>query len=205
MPTFSIRTTLGLVIGVLGIMLVAISAISLNQAIQRYYAAQKVATLAPISQAFFRSLQQHRLERGNIMIAFRADAPASKDSIDNISAQRDSTKDGYNTGYALLSATRDLPGAAPILTKLKSAQDAVEAMRPKMMALIAQPKDQRDAQAMQEWPRVTQGYLPRSADRSAGPMKMPSTPSTLAISGMRFSAAAVSTCTITPISLSARA
>ncbi|MFN4164469.1 MAG: methyl-accepting chemotaxis protein [Ferrovibrio sp.] len=159
MPTFSIRTTLGLVIGVLGIMLVAISAISLNEAIQRYSAAQKVATLAPISQAFFRSLQQHRLERGNIMIAFRADAPASKDSIDNITAQRDNTKDGYNTGYALLSALRDLPGAAPIQTKLKSAHDAVEAMRPKMMTLIAQPKDQRDAQAMQDWPRVTQGYL----------------------------------------------
>ncbi|WP_300304275.1 methyl-accepting chemotaxis protein, partial [Ferrovibrio sp.] len=159
MPTFSIRTTLGLVIGVLGIMLVAISAVSLNDAVQRYSAAQRVATLAPISQAFFRSLQQHRLERGNILISLRADAPTSKDSLDNIAAQRDSTLDGYKTGVALLSAVSDLPGAPAILTKLKSANDAVDAMRPKMMAMIAQPKAQRDAQAAQEWPKVTQGYL----------------------------------------------
>ena len=159
MPTFSIRTTLGLVIGVLGIMLVAISAVSLNEAIQRYNAAQKVATLAPISQAFFRSLQQHRLERGNILISLRADAPASKDTIDNISAQRDSTKDGYNTGFSLLSSLRDMPGAGPILTKLKSTHDAVDALRPKMMTMIGQPKAQREAQAAQDWPRVTQAYL----------------------------------------------
>ncbi|MEK9971259.1 MAG: HAMP domain-containing protein, partial [Ferrovibrio sp.] len=159
MPSFSIRTTLGLVIGILGLMLVAGSINALLQALDRNAAAQRVATLAPISQSFFRSLQQHRLERGNILIVFRADAPASKDTVDSITAQRDSTKEGFTNGYAALSALTDLPGAAPVLAKLKSAHDAVEAMRPKAMAMIGQPKAQRDAQAMQEWPRVTQAYL----------------------------------------------
>jgi methyl-accepting chemotaxis protein len=159
MPSFSIRTTLGLVIGILGVMLIALSVVGLTDAMQRNHAARKVADLAPISQAFFRSLQLHRLERGNIMIVFRADAPASKDTVDGITAQRDSAKDGFNTGYALLSAMPDLPGAAPVLTKLKSAHDAVEALRPKAMSIIGQPKAQRDAQTMQDWPRVTQAYL----------------------------------------------
>ena len=54
MPTFSIRTTLGLVIGVLGIMLVAISAISLNEAIQRYSAAHftQGTDFAALARAF---------------------------------------------------------------------------------------------------------------------------------------------------------
>jgi methyl-accepting chemotaxis protein len=159
MPSFSIRTTLGLVIGILGLMLVAGSINALLQALDRNAAAQRVATLAPISQSFFRSLQQHRLERGNILIVFRADGPAVKDTVDGITTQRDGAKEGFASGYAALSALTDLPGAAPVLAKLKSAHDAVEAMRPKAMTMIGQPKAQRDAQIMQEWPRVTQGYL----------------------------------------------
>ena len=157
---FSIRTTLGLVIGILGLMLVAGSINALLNALDRNAAAKRVAQLAPISQAFFQSLQQHRLERGNILIVFRAEAPASKDSVDSITAQRDNTLKAYNTGYAMLSAlSSDLPGAAPLLTKLKAANDAVDAMRPKAMQMIGQPRAQRDAQAMQDWPRVTQNYL----------------------------------------------
>ncbi|PJI42477.1 methyl-accepting chemotaxis protein [Ferrovibrio sp.] len=160
MPSFSIRTTLGLVIGILGLMLVAGSINALLNALDRNAAAKRVAQLAPISQAFFQSLQQHRLERGNILIVFRAEAPASKDSIDSITTQRDNTLKAYNTGYAMLSAlSSDLPSAAPLLTKLKAANDAVDAMRPKAMQMIGQPRAQRDAQAMQDWPRVTQNYL----------------------------------------------
>jgi methyl-accepting chemotaxis protein len=156
----SIRTTLGLVIGILGLMLVAGSINALLNNLDRNAAAKRVAQLAPISQAFFQSLQQHRLERGNILIVFRAEAPASKDSIDNIAAQRDGTLKGFNAGYAMLSElSNDLPGAAALLTKLKAANDAVDAMRPKAMQSIAQPRAQRDAQVMQDWPRVTQGYL----------------------------------------------
>jgi methyl-accepting chemotaxis protein len=156
----SIRTTLGLVIGILGLMLVAGSINALLNALDRNTAAKRVAQLAPISQAFFQSLQQHRLERGNILIVFRAEAPASKDSIDNIAAQRDGTLKGFNTGYTMLTGlSGELAGASPILTKLKAANDAVEAIRPKAMQAIAQPRAQREAQVMQDWPRVTQSYL----------------------------------------------
>jgi methyl-accepting chemotaxis protein len=159
MRSLSIRTTLGLVIGILGLMLVALSIIALASAIQRNTAARKVAQLAPISQAFFNSLQQHRLERGNILIAMRGEAAASKDTIDGIAAQRDGTKQAYETGFAKLSAVSDLPGTAPLIAKLKSAQDAVEAMRAQMMAQIAEPRAQRKMASMIEWAKVTQNYL----------------------------------------------
>jgi methyl-accepting chemotaxis protein len=159
MPSLSIRTTLGLVIGIFALTLIGLSFSGLRDAIQRYRAAEKVATLAPISQAFFQSLQQHRLERGNILIMFRGEGPAPKETIDNILVQREGTLKGYNTGYAMLAALTDLPGTAPLLTKVKSANDAVDVMRPKVMAALGQPRSQRDAQAMQDWPRVTQAYL----------------------------------------------
>ncbi|WP_341705810.1 HAMP domain-containing protein, partial [Ferrovibrio sp.] len=159
MPSFSIRTTLGLVIGVLGLLLVALSVVSLTAAIGRNEAARKVATLAPISQAFFNSLQQHRLERGNILIAMRADAAASKDTVEGIDNQREATKTGYATGVSKLSALTDLPGTAPVLARLKAAHEAVEAMRGKMMAQIGLPKAQREAPIAAEWAKTTQAYL----------------------------------------------
>jgi methyl-accepting chemotaxis protein len=159
MPTLSIRTTLGLVIGVLGLMLIGVSITAVTAALDRNRAAQRIATLAPISQAFFTSLQQHRLERGNILISFRADAPAPKETVENITTYRDAAKDAFGKGYAMLSALPDLSGAAPILTRLKTTNDAVDALRPRLMAAIAQPKTQREAAAAAQWTQTTQAWL----------------------------------------------
>ncbi len=159
MQGISIRATLGLIIGVLGLMLVAFSFTALNSAIERSKMAQKVAQLAPISQAFFFSLQQHRLERGNILITLRGDAPATDDSRKSVAEYGANTKDGYARGMAQFSQMSDQPGAAPLITKLKAAHDAVEALRPKLTQAIAVPRAQRDAAAGAEWPRATQAYL----------------------------------------------
>jgi len=159
MKSLSIRTTLGLIIGLLGLLLVVFSISALNTALERNRTAHKVAQLAPISQNLFRSLQQHRLERGNILINLRADAPATKQSIDEIAAQRDGTREAFNAGYNALAAIPDLPGAAQLLLRLKSTHDAVEVLRPKVFTAMTQPKAQRDVQVLQEWPRVTQSFL----------------------------------------------
>src|SRR3546814_7530563 len=129
MRSLSIRTTLGLVIGILGLLLVAVSIIALVAAVEHNRAAQKVARLAPISQDFFNSLQQHRLERGNILIAMRGDNPASKDTVDGIAGPRDATKAGYNAGFAKLSAVSGLPGTAELLADRTSTRQLQSLMR----------------------------------------------------------------------------
>ncbi len=159
MLNLSIRTTLGLIIGLLGIMLVGVSINAMLGAVERSKAAQRVSALAPISQAFFRTLQEHRLERGNILIALR-NANAADDTLNkNITQQRDNAREGFASGMKQLAALGNLPGAAPLLARLKAGHDAVEALRPKVMSAISQPQAQRDAQAMRDWPTVTQSFL----------------------------------------------
>src|SRR3546814_16167917 len=89
----------------------------------------------------------------------RGDKPASKDTVDGIAGQRDATKAGYNAGFAKLSAVSGLPGTAELLAKLKAAEDAVEAMRPTMMAQIALPQAQRTMVNVVEWANISQDYI----------------------------------------------
>jgi methyl-accepting chemotaxis protein len=160
MKNLSIRTILGVIIGVLGLLLVAVSVKSLQEALERSQAAQRVAALAPISQSFFLSLQQHRLERGNVIIAMRSKDPAEDTARKNVVDYGAMAKKGFQDGYAGFSAlAASLPGSGPILTRLKESHDAVDALRPKAQAAMAAAEAQRDAQAMRDWPRVTQAYL----------------------------------------------
>ncbi len=159
MVNLSIRTTLGIIIGLLGLMLLGVSVNALNGAIERDRGAERVATLAPISKDFFNTLQEHRLERGNILIALRNAAPADDAMRRNIAQQRDNARANLANGMRQLAQLGGLPGAAPILARVKSSHDAVEALRPKVTEAIAQPPAQRDAQAMRDWPGVTQAFL----------------------------------------------
>ncbi len=159
MKALSIRSTLGVVIGLLGLLLVAVSAIALMGALERYRAAQKVATLAPISQSFFDSLQAHRLERGNVLIALGNPQPAEKTVTDGIAEQRANAQKGFSSGFAGLAQLRNMPGAEALLGRLKSTHDAVEALRPRMTANLSQSGAQRDAQLARDWPQVTQAFL----------------------------------------------
>jgi len=159
MRNLSIRSTLGVVIGLLGLLLLAVSSDSLLGALDRYRAAQKVAMLAPISQSFFQSLQAHRLERGNVLIALGRPQPADKTTTDGITEQRDHTKKNFADGYAALGKLAAQPGVDAILSRLKSTHEAVDALRPRMMAMLAQPTAQRDADLIRTWPQVTQTYL----------------------------------------------
>jgi len=161
----SIRTLLGLIIGVMGLLLTVLNASSLIEALGRSQDARKVATLAPATQALFKALQSHRLERGNELAPLMAEAPAP-DVLDRvIAAQRKTAEDGYTTGVAILERL-DLPGLPAKLSTLKSAHEAVAALRPKADAALLQPKSARDQSVVQSWPKLTQSYLDALSDTS---------------------------------------
>ena len=159
MKNLSIRTTLSIVIGILGLLLVAVSTNALMKTLDLYQGARKVAALAPISLSFFQSLQAHRLERGNVLIALNNPQPPEKSVVDGIAEQRTNTIKSYTEGYAAFGQFSAMPGAEAVLSRLKSSYDAVDALRPKMMANLNQPAAQRDPQLAREWPQVTQAYL----------------------------------------------
>ena len=156
----SIRTILELVIGVMGLLLVVASTVSLVGIAGRYGEARSIASLAPVSGQFFKSLSFLRLERGNGLTALRAEAPAEAAVTADIAKNRGLVEEGYAGGLKLLAGV-DLKGVPEAVAQLKAAHEAVEALRPKVDAALRQKIAERDQSLVKDWPVATQTYLDR--------------------------------------------
>ncbi|MBV8651358.1 MAG: hypothetical protein JO255_07810, partial [Alphaproteobacteria bacterium] len=154
----SIRVILGLVIGVMGLLLVVASTVSLVGAADRYGEARSIAALAPISGHFFKALSYHRLERGNVLTALKAEAPADASATADIATNRRIVEEGYAGGMKLVAGI-DLKGVPEAVAQLKAAQERVEALRPKVDAALRQKAADRDPSLVKDWPVATQTYL----------------------------------------------
>ena len=154
----SIRATLGLLIGILGLMLVATAIGGFAGALDRHAAARRVATLAPVSQALFKTLQEARLERGNTQTGLSGDAPAVQAMVDDIAGNIRKTEEGYDASLKLLAGV-EVAGLSQAVTKLKASHDAVVALRAKAAGDLTRPKTQRDAQLLKDWPGTGQNFL----------------------------------------------
>jgi methyl-accepting chemotaxis protein len=154
----SIRATLGVLIGVMGLMLLASAVSDVADAYKRYAAAQRIATYAPISQALFKTLQEARLERGNTQTALSGEAPAAASMGDDIATNLRKTEEGYIASLALL-ANVQLPGLDQAVTKLKASHAAVVALRPKANTDIRKPKAERDPALLRDWAGTGQNFL----------------------------------------------
>jgi methyl-accepting chemotaxis protein len=152
----SIRATLGLLIGILGFMLVAAGIAGVTGAWQRYRAAARVAELAPVSEALFKTLQEARLERGNTLTSLSGEAVGAM--ADDIAANLRKTEEGYAASLKLLAGV-EVPGLAQATTKLKASHDALAALRPKAAGDMKLPKAQRDPQLLKDWPAAGQAFL----------------------------------------------
>jgi hypothetical protein len=94
----SIRTILGAVIGIMGLLLVAATTVALVGAAGRYDQTKSIAALAPVSGQFFKSLSYLRLERGNGLTALRGEAPADSGALNDIETNRRLDEEGYAGG-----------------------------------------------------------------------------------------------------------
>src|ERR1700733_641426 len=119
----SIRTILGSVIAIMGLLLVTASVIALVGVIGRHGEAQNVAARAPVSQQFFKSLQALRLERGNGVTGLKAPGEAEAGFIRDMLSERQVVEGGYAGGLKLLAGL-DVPGLAASVAQLKSTHDA---------------------------------------------------------------------------------
>jgi methyl-accepting chemotaxis protein len=154
----SIRTLLGSIIGILGVLLVALSSLSLIAAFDGNRAARHVAALATTSQSLFKALQSHRLELGNELTPLMAEAPAA-DTVDKaVGGYRKAAEEGYADGMAAL-ASLDVPGLPAAVAKLKATHDALVSIRPKADAALHQPKAARDPSVAQDWSKQCQAFL----------------------------------------------
>jgi methyl-accepting chemotaxis protein len=154
----SIRLVLGQIIGVLGILLVALSALGLSAAVERNEAARRVASLTGTSQQLFATLLGFRLERGTTMPALLSEAPADSAADTRIATNRQISEAAYGAVVERLAGNKE-PGLATVFATLTAAHDALAAQRTKSDAAIHQPKSTRDKGAMQDYPKAAQAYL----------------------------------------------
>ena len=138
----------GLIIGVLGVLLVALSAAGLSTAIERNAAAQRVASLTGTSQQLFATLLGFRLERGTTLPALVSEAPADNAADTRIATNRQISETAYAAAVERLTANKE-PALATVFAALTSAHEALASQRTRSDAAIHQPKSARDKGVMQ--------------------------------------------------------
>ena len=154
----SIRAVLGQIIGVLGVLLVALSAMELVSAGERNEAARRVASLAGTGQQLFTTLIGFRLERGTTNAALISEAPGGSAVDAQVATNREISENGYRAVIERLAGTSD-PTLAPLLVRLTAAHEAVVTLRPRAEAAIHKSKSERDPGVAQDFPKAAQAYM----------------------------------------------
>jgi methyl-accepting chemotaxis protein len=155
---FSIRTILGVVIGAMGLLLVILSSSALVDAVGRSSDAHRVAKLASASRSLFAALIGTRLERGTEIAALLSENPIDSGSEADIATYRRASEEGYAQSMKALESI-DIAGLATTASALRSAHDAVVALRVKADAAVRLAKPARDAALAQDYPKTTQSLL----------------------------------------------
>ena len=154
----SIRLVLGQIIGVLGFLLVALSAVGLSAAIDHNAAARRVASLTGVSQQLFGTLLGFRIERGTENAGLINETPADAGADARITSNRQISEAGYGVVVERLTGNTD-PKLALLFASLQSAHESLAVQRTKADAAIHLPKPARDPSVAQDYPKVAQAYL----------------------------------------------
>ena len=154
----SIRLVLGQIIGVLGLMLFALSAAGLYSAVERNDAARRVASLAGTDQQLFATLLGFRLERGTTSSALISATPADSGADARIADNRQISENGYRAVVERLAGTVE-PGLVAPLAKLTAAHETLAVDRTKADTAIHQPKPSRDPSVAQNYGKSALAYL----------------------------------------------
>ncbi len=139
----SIRATLGILIVLLGVLLVAENTQSLVDAIRQTRSADRAVSLSTTSRDLLKTLLATRLERGLVTPALGADAVVTDADQRQIALRQQESTEGYQVIRAAL-AVFDLPGARAAADQLQTAFEALGRVRAKASDAVKLPKASRD-------------------------------------------------------------
>ncbi|MDR3438160.1 methyl-accepting chemotaxis protein [Telmatospirillum sp.] len=154
----SIRTILGLLVGPMGLFLVALSLGSLKEAATSWETADRLTSLTQVSRQLFDAIFSTRMERGTEVAALLAPASADGKTLTRIADHRRKSEVSYQQSIQSL-ATVSVPGQQTVLDRLRATHDAMAALRPKVDVAVTQPKEGRDTDLTQNFPKVATAYL----------------------------------------------
>ena len=158
LSNLSIRTILGLLIGAMALLLIALSLGALLEATHRFTDARRIAPVALGSQQLFASLVSAKVERGTLALVLGADAAVDAVGETRIADNRRVAEKSYADAMVRLGAI-DLPGLSRIIETLRATHDALAAARPRADAASRQAKAARDAGTVQEVLKAYQSSL----------------------------------------------
>jgi len=154
----SIRTILGALMGALALLLVCISALSFDVAVERNDGAIRTAIRTQISAHLFRAIIPLRNERGAENTSLAAQDPASADTVADILSYRQAAEQNYDEAIGLLTQF-DRPALAPLILRLQANHRIMVGLRPRADAAVHQPIGLRDPDLVRTYMPVTQSLL----------------------------------------------
>ncbi len=154
----SIRATLALVIGSLGLLLLIASLDGLRSAIERFAQTTRLTTLTAISLPLSQVWATTRLERGTIDPALMAEAAINASGEARINTLRITAENNYRDAMQRLSESH-LPELAGEVAKLRAAHDELATFRPKADAAVHQPMAARDPTILRDEGPVYRSFI----------------------------------------------
>ncbi len=139
----SVSWMLCIVLGLMGVLVIAQAAGALVGAAREQAQAGKVVTLSVGSRALLGTLLANRIERGTALTALGVEAPADPDMRASLAKGRATADKGFSEVIAALDGT-DLPSVAGTIGRLREAQGALAALRPRIDAALDRPRTARE-------------------------------------------------------------
>ena len=145
----SIRTTLGLVLGVMGVIMLGFAADAVLEARQQAAQEAAVIELVRASRALLQTLNVTRFERGASLQFLAAEQPVDPGTLSSLYADRQRAITGYAEARTLLEEL-GLAAVNATLGPLQAARDRIERVRPRVDAAVRIAKAQREATLVPE-------------------------------------------------------
>jgi len=143
LQNISIRSTMGSVFFVLGLIIFAYATNALIDARRQAVQSEAGMSLVRASRALLQTLYATRLERGTTLQFLAADEPISAETMSGLFADRQRAVVGMAEATALVG-NLDLPAVKATLGPLQAAYARVERLRPRVDAAVTVSKAQRD-------------------------------------------------------------
>lgn len=146
----SLKTTLGLVVGTLGALVVTVCSVAGIEAWHGYTAATRVAEVNSTTDGLLKGLESIQLERGQTNTALQAAGPASDQVRSTIEKRRGEGDPALNRALTRMASTA-IPDGARLVRDVQQAYDRVKELRRSADSAIRAPKEQRDAELLRAW------------------------------------------------------
>jgi diguanylate cyclase (GGDEF)-like protein len=141
--SLSIRSMVGGLVGLLGLILAVVVGSGLLTALDRYEAAERVAALAAVDKMLFFASQNYRLEKGRMGAALALSTEAGKPLLEGSLAER-SRVDAAMAKIVPALARLELTGLPAVRERLGLAYEDVKLLRAETDSAVARPLDARD-------------------------------------------------------------